>query len=359
MTAILSRKHMDANFERALKRTLFTTKPPTQSEVPLSLLPDIKPTITEALGQHGAVLQIPPKPSFLNVSVTTNTLMLKWECPHEYSSDVTADRTLTFSLHCHADVPLEFKAFKKQFNTSGKQITPESGFEDFSGSSVEPSSNFPSVPQSLLGSRNISLIALGQADTHNADVASQKQSAKCKVHAIADTKLPEIVKSGVGVQGQQSLLPPSLLPSSASAARLNLPPLRQTHETLVETETDHLSDSTTISGTLADSEDPASPPIKKGASRLVKKKPKEDTYSTDSSSSLTNTTVDTCNPSFTNVGRFCRGFAFDEIYRGEEYSFLYSGLFPGATYYFRVHCHNAAGWGPWSDTVKCTTILCK
>ena len=52
-----------------------------------------------------------------------------------------------------------------------------------------------------------------------------------------------------------------------------------------------------------------------------------------------------------------KGFAFDEIYCGEDICFHYSGLLPGATYYFRVRCHNAAGWGPWSDTVKCTTAL--
>ena len=396
VTALLSRKHMDANMDRALKRTVLVMRPPTQPEVPLSLLPDVTPTITEALGQHGAILQLPSRPSFLDIAVTTNTILLRWECAQE-CSDVTADRTLTFSLHCHADVPLKLKSvisFKKQLIGNAKQITPESGFEDFSGSSAEPT--FPSVPQSLLGSRNISLIGLGRTDNSNAGGKSHDtvengtnmgmeslshvdveggpsrskiddqdrdqgegsprllpQPVRPKLQTANNTKLPEVVN-----RAKSSHLPPSVLPSSASAARLNLPPLRQTHETLAEAEADQLSDSTTVSGTLADSDDHQLPsPFD---SRHRKRKSRDEArerYSQDSStSSLSETSSSERNSTFTNVGRFCRGFAFDEIYSGEEPSFLYSGLLPGATYYFRVHGHNAAGWGPWSDTVKCTTV---
>ena len=375
VTALLSRQHMDANFDRALKRTTLVMKPPTQPEVPLSLLPDITPTINETLGQHGAILQLPSKPSFQNVTVTTNTISLKWECHQENSSDISMDRTLTFSLHCHADVPFRLKSkisFKKQIVKSGMQITPESGFEDFSGSSVEPSTTFPSVPQSLLGSRNISLIAIQPTDTgvilqdYHPSVPAVKntphdQPPKPKLQAPIGTKLPEIIKPAPGIQAIPHLLA-SQIPSSSSAAKLNLPPLKQTHEALAETETDQLSDSTTVSGTLADSEDPCNSPTpytNKTTSKVgAKKAIAVDTYSTDSSSSMSETTSSsTRDPTFTNVGRFCRGFAFDEIYCGKENKFLYSGLLPGATYYFRVHCHNAAGWGPWSDTVKCTTVI--
>ena len=415
MSALLSRKHMDAHFDKALKQTMLVTKSPTQSDVPLSLLPDVTPTITEALSQHGAILQLPPKPTFLDISVTTNSISLKWESPQEFNSDVSADRTLTFSLHCHADVPYKLKSkisFKKQLIGSGKLITPESGFVDFSSGSSEPHSNFPSVPQSLLGSRNISLIALGRTENHDASAVkstnqntgvrshdqvttSQKvglenlshidiesgpsrckidkkeqrgglprilpepaQLPKPKVQAKVDTKLPEVVKPGLGTRTKPSVLPSSLLPSSASAARLNLPPLRQTHETLVETETDQLSGSTTASETLEDSEDlhHSPTPSNKNATFKGTKTNFLSRDSTDSTSSLSDSSSDVQNSTFTNVGRFCRGFAFDEIYCGEESSFLYSGLLPGATYYFRVHCHNAAGWGPWSDTVKCTTV---
>ena len=60
---------------------------------------------------------------------------------------------------------------------------------------------------------------------------------------------------------------------------------------------------------------------------------------------------------YTDLGRFCRGYACEEIYCGEDPSFQYSGLVTGASYFFRVRCHNAAGWGPWSDTVKCKTTF--
>lgn len=393
VSALLCRKHMDANFDRALKRTMLVTSSPIQTEVPLSLLPDITPKITEALGQHGAILQMPPKPTFLNTSVTTNSISLKWELPQEFSSDVTVDRTLTFSLHCHTDIPFKLKSkitFKKQFVGNGKLISPESGFEDFSGSSTEQSSSFPSVPQSLLGSRNISLIALGKMENHEAatkppnqvttsskkmdlesishvDIESGPNKSKVdlgerlprmlpepavrlpkpKAQARTDAKLPEMVKPGLGSRAMPSLL------SSSSAAPLNLPPLRQTQETLAETETDRLSDSTTISETQAESEDPHDTPNTNAVSNRAAER--DTRYSTDSISSLSESSSDTHNSTFTNVGRFCRGFMFDEIYRGEEFSFVYSGLLPGATYYFRVHCHNTAGWGPWSDTIKCTT----
>lgn len=395
VTALLSRKHMDANFDRALKRTMLTIKQPTQPELPLSLLPDVMSTINEALGQHGAILQLPPQPTFVNVSVTTNTISLKWEYPQEHSSDVTADRTLKYSLHCHADIPFKMKSkisFKRQFIGGGNLTTPESGFVDYSGSSTEQSSNFPSVSQSLLGSRNISLIALGKADNPNTsirpnDVATNDRllesvlntgvtgptatdthhgkEGKClprivpeSLKPIADTKLPEVVKPGTRLQAKPGLFPPSLIPSSASAAKLNLPPLRQTHQTLAES--DQLSDSTTVSETLGDSEEPhnssfippTGKPIHRGATT-------NDDCSSDSSSNISESTSNASNPTFTNVGRFCKGFVFDEIYCGENNSFLYSGLVPGATYYFRVHCHNAAGWGPWSDTVRCTTVQCK
>ena len=390
VTALLSRKHMDANFDRALKRTALAIKTPTQPELPLSLLPDITSTINEALGQHGAILQLPPKPSFNNVSVTTNTISLKWECPQEHSSDVTADRTLKYSLHCHADIPFKMKSkisFKRQFIGSGNLITPESGFVDYSGSSTEQSSNFPSVPQSLLGSRNISLIALGKTENPNTGVrtnnvvtddsilesVSQRDVAdvpnKADTHKnkngkilprivpesskpIADAKLPEMVKPGMRLQAKPALLPASLVPSSASAARLNLPPLRQTHETLLES--DQLSDSTTVSGAIPDYEEPHN--SRRATYKGATNAPHNDNYTSDSTSSLSESTTDAQSPTFTNVGRFCKGFAFEEIHCGEENTFLYSGLLPGATYYFRVHCHNAAGWGPWSDTVKCTTV---
>ena len=113
---------------------------------------------------------------------------------------------------------------------SGMQITPESGFEDFSGSSVEPSTSFPSVPQSLLGSRNISLIALQPTDTHttigmagndihedvhahmNTGVEIRDQKSKSKMQGPIGTKLPEIIKPSVHSNSSHTLREGQSLP---------------------------------------------------------------------------------------------------------------------------------------------------
>ena len=78
---------------------------------------------------------------------------------------------------------------------------------------------------------------------------------------------------------------------------------------------------------------------------------------TDSSSELSTTSEELSINEYTNLGRLCGGFVFEEIFCGEQPNFHYSGLVAGVSYYFRVRCHNAAGWGPWSDTVKCMTTL--
>ena len=83
-------------------------------------------------------------------------------------------------------------------------------------------------------------------------------------------------------------------------------------------------------------------------------KTKENDSLSSSTSSLTTTTTTTATEHVTDLGRYCKGFAFEEIYSGKEMSFRYSGLIRGATYYFRIRCHNAAGQGPWSNTYRCS-----
>ena len=194
---------MDVSFDQALKQSVQSLNVPIQVEVPLTLLPDIEPGMLQALGQHGAVLQLPPKPWFADVSVTTNAISLQWEVTSEQSSDVTADRTLTYSLHCYADVPFKLKTkinFKKRFLSVGKLVTPESGFEDmseYSAGSTEPVGSFPSLPHSLLGSQNISLITLGSGnkpsdlsshdESHDLDVGQAKEE-----QAIVDREMKKL-----------------------------------------------------------------------------------------------------------------------------------------------------------------------
>ena len=447
ISALLSRKHMDTSFERILKQTALAqpsmqplVKPSIQPDVPLSLLPDITPSMAQTLNQHGAILQLPPKPWFVDITVTNNAISLQWEVSDQ-NTDLSADRTLTYSLHCYADVPFKTKAklnIKRRF--VGKLVTPESGFEEMSEFSAnsESAGNFPSLPTSLLGSRNISLVTIGSKPQQDLDqdksrdtpehkrtnqneisrpvgvgVKGQKledtsenklesvpsQTSTIETIIAADQavtvpqKKPTLVMKPTGSKNISSILPePIRLPKPAegiteaqlpqvvkrkpSGARpathssvpdqtgtmLNLPPLIivKPKSRSIETDPDLVSDST-ASGVWGDSEDVetqcAPPP------RVPKMQPlDEDAASTlprfsrsDSSSTISDSSTEYTDNRFTNVGRFCKGYAFEGIYSGEKPSFHYSGLVPGATYYFRVQCHNAAGWGPWSDTVKCMT----
>ena len=442
VSALLSRKHMDTSFERILKQTALAqpskqplVKPSIQPEVPLSLLPDITPTMAQTLNHHGAILQLPPKPWFVDISVTNNAISLQWQVSDQ-NADLLADRTLTYSLHCYADVPYKTKAklnIKRRF--VGKLVTPESGFEEMSEFSVssEPVGNFPSLPSSLLGSRNISLVTVGsktqQDQDKSRDIPEHKtthqdeaartvgtglkgQKVECNSEnrlesgpsltsnvietiiadheATAPQKKPKLVMKPTAGKNITSLLPePIRLPKPAegmteaklpqvvkhkssgvrpsthgsvpdqSGAMLNLPPLIITKPKL-EADQDLVSDST-ASGVWGDSEDletlcaptPCTPRMEPLDEDATSDQPKHSR--SDSSSTISDSSVECTDNHFTNVGRFCKGYAFEGIYCGEKPGFHYSGLVPGATYYFRVQCHNAAGWGPWSDTVKCMT----
>ena len=429
VTGLLSRRHMDANFDKALKQTGLTPQPTIQPDVPLSLLPDITPNLVKALNQHGAILQLPPKPWFIDAQVNGNAISVQWEVSDQ-GSDVTADRTLTFSLHCFADVPFKMKAklnFKRRLLRVGKLATPESGFEDMSEYSADSESkiNFPTLPPSLLGSQNISLVMLGSEggtqqgsvcdefqhgpprqkpgdqNSHEAEGSMQTKISPTFTPTTATAtdqepvpKKPSLVLKPATGKNIASLLPepirlpkptettaeaklPHLLVQNApGAARpsagnrklqsshastvLNLPPLIiSKSERARDSEAELIS--VTTSGVFADSEDTqdAPSPISPKMS-TVKEDEVPDGHNlkkTNISSSESDVSVEHNVNEFTNVSRFCKGYAFEEIYCGDKLSFHYSGLVPGATYYFRVRCHNAAGWGPWSDTIKCMTTL--
>ena len=424
---------MDANFDRALKLTGMAPQPAIQPDVPLSLLPDITTNLAQTLNQHGAILQLPPKPWFVDIQVNGNAISLQWEVS-DSGSDITADRTVTFSLYCFADVPFKMKGklnFKRRLLRVGKLTTPESGFEDMS-EGCESKSSFPTLPASLLGSQNISLVTLGSGDARQQSEAfpsSQKPSSQNPRLAPEDTKefmqkhddstssptttntttttttsttttdqesapkkpvvlkpsagkktllLPEPIRLPKPTENTTEVkLPPRVVQNAAGATRalgnrtllshhastvLNLPPLIVgKSERSRDSETELVS--ITTSGVFGDSEDTqcAPSPTTPRMSTLEEDKISDgqNLKKTDSSSTDSDTSED-CNVNeFTNMGRFCKGYAFEEIYCGEKLNFHYSGLVPGATYYFRVRCHNAAGWGPWSDTIKCMTTLSK
>ncbi len=360
---------MDLSLDRALRQTTTSPHLSIQPDVPLSLLPDITPNLIDMLNQHGAILQLPPRPRFTDIQVAKKSILLSWEVQDQYA-DVSSDRTLTFSLHCYGDIPyrLERKlTFKRRLR---RLITPESGFEDMSEMGSESRSTFPSLPPSLLGSRAASMaphpehregagqgsnnqIITEESEEHDRYSTEKPNGSKRTLPSLLpepiirlskrrdETKLPQL-----DFQSSDILNPAlpgrdaSQLGSGYGSSILNLPPLiHGKQDQPVSTQ------SATTSGTFEEAED------------AVEESEQSDQRRPDSSTSLSELSDEVKVNEYTDLGRFCQGYAFEEIYSGEGTDFQYSGLVAGASYFFRVRCHNAAGWGAWSDTVKCMTTF--
>lgn len=370
---------MDLNFDRALRQTITSPHSAIQPDVPLSLLPEITSSLLQTLNQHGSTLQLPPKPQFSNIQVATNTISLQWEA-QDQNTDVSSDRTLTFSLHCYGDIPYKLETkltFKKRLR---KLITPESGFEDMSEMSSESKSTFPSLPPSLLGSRTTSLVTQQDQNTLNPTKRTGDSRDKMITEESEEHESSESMGKSCTGRTMLSLLPepirlpkrrentrlPQLVMQSANASLsipnpstsdssgvLNLPPLivskQEQPMQLIS-----MQSMATTSGVFEGSDDGNSPRMSTVDESEQSDQPKT---SQAESSSLSELSDEVKMNEYTNLGRFCQGYAFEEIYCGEEADFQYSGLVAGASYYFRVRCHNAAGWGPWSDTLKCMTTL--
>ena len=398
ITALLSRKHMDISFDRALKQTMDSKMPAIPPDVPLSLLPNVMPSLMSSLEQHGAILQLPAKPEFEAIKVTANTISLEWKMPAE---SVALDRTLTYSLHCYADVPAKLKVRLGAKKRILSMVSPESGFEDMSDLSNESKSAFISLPPSALGKRlanqdlatnqNTALRSGDQQGPETMPDTKQDQDIISEGHLVLkpstgrniSSLLPEPIRLPKAI-GSESKVPPAQLPGASiskprtlteqdqfhSGALLNLPPLivnKSSTQGIAmprsESETELIS--VTTSGVFADSEDGGTvTPTRELERRMstvdedrAPSGTKRRVSKTDSSSELSTTSEELSINEYTNLGRLCCGFAFEEIFCGEQLNFHYSGLVAGASYYFRVRCHNAAGWGPWSDTVKCMTTL--
>ena len=396
---------MDVSFDQALKQTLDSNMPTIPPDVPLSLLPNVMPNLISSLEQHGAILQLPPKPEFELIKVTTNTISLEWKMPDQ-STGVSLDRTLTYSLHCYADIPVKLKVRLGSKKRLMNLFTPESGFEDMSDLSNESKSTFLSLPPSALGKRLTSQQDVDQVTNQNPALRSCDED---QGEATVSTKTGEDQTESVGhlvlkpTTGKNisSLLPepirlPKAIASSAtdssvaaqppiassmlrpkteqgqfhSGALLNLPPLIVSQKSLTQAiatkggESEAELVSVTTSGVFADSEDDTPASTRDTERRMstvdedrAPDSDKRRVSRTDSSSELSTTSEELSINEHTNLGRLCCGYAFEEIYYGEETDFHYSGLVAGASYFFRVRCHNAAGSGPWSDTVKCMTTL--
>ena len=403
ITALLSRKHMDVSFDRALKQTMNSKLPSIPPDVPLSLYPNVMPNLISSLEQHGAILQLPSKPEFDLIKVTTNTISLEWKMVNQTA--VSQDRTLTYSLHCYADVPAKLKVRVGSNKKLMSLISPESGFEDMSDHSTESKSTFISLPPTALGKRlpteqdqAASQNSVSKLVEQTSDVATKvgEEQHKSEGHLVLkpttgktiSSLLPEPIRlpQAIGSAGTETSASQQLPIASTklrpkteqsgqfhSGALLNLPPLIIKSSQAIattrngESETELLS--VTTSGVFADSEDDTTPSSKQDFERRMSTVDEERIADaarrrsrvsrTDSSSELstTCTSEELSVNEHVNLGRLCSGFAFEEIFYGEQSSFHYSGLVAGASYYFRVRCHNAAGWGPWSDTVKCMTTL--
>jgi len=384
VTALLQRRHLDMSLEHTLNQTI-STLAPQQPDVPLSLLPDILPGQLQTVRQHGAILQLPPRPMFSDVTIATSTISLNWKV-QDQSVDISSDRTLTFSLHCYADIPRKSRSKLTLSSGLAKTSTPESGFEEMSELSSESNNTFSSVPPSAMGSRNISLLGQPSLPGVNKDGVI-KEELEESLPLKEDMKLPALVLHPPPSKNIASLIPEAIrLPKKKEdladrpvvglgsngprlepigkpplttqgtnrGGILNLPPLLMDKSA-------HLGslrsvNTNTTSGVLADGEDenPNINPRHKNRKMIPQKSSHSDSHST-SSSSLSITSTGSGFTEYMDLGRYCEGFIFEEIYCGEDVSYLYSGAVSGASYYFRVRCHNAAGWGPWSDTVQCVT----
>ena len=347
--------------------------------------------LQQVLTQYGAILQLPQKPVFTEVKVHQNAISLRWELCGQ--TEVTTDRTRVYVVQCFADAPFKYRhermlQMKKRFLSVPSGVSPESGFDEpsdvSSQNSEAPRSTLPSIPPSLLCSQNISLVTMnstvaaaaeenqrtndpeaeeGRPSRRESDRGTglgpkpgQRAPRMMKPIFPEPVNVPRGTDSPMAKRQHQLLRDPS---TQASAALLSLPPLlTKTSEegrtnvcedgvsAASESNPDLFSDSN-MSGILGDVEDsPRQPPPKTIFEQ-------GQAVSTDSTSTLSVSSSDSAED-FTVVGRFCEGYAFEDMYNGPLCRFSYSGVIPGVTYYFRVLCHNAAGDGPWSDTIKCT-----
>jgi hypothetical protein len=330
ISALLARKHVDSSIDDVLKQTdTFSDQSEDKNHsqiIPVGLRPqqELSSKLHQILNQHGIILQLPDQPVFKEVTIHLNkSIHLHWEIPNQTHLEVTSDGTRVFSLYCFADVPFKFK--KDKFQNLNRQLLhiksanspADSGYQDTASDETTSQASdmkinqFPSIPASLrtCSSQNVSLVTM---------LPSERIEVK------------------------------STLTNQAAQA-LNLPLLK----------TKQLEDEDNTS--LCSESDHDMYPISEGKYANPKSVPpiEERTQSAESTSSSSSSTAssEAATPQSPlegiNIGSFCKGYAFEKIYSGQKNKFSYTGIVPGATYYFRVQCHNNVGTGPWSDTYKC------
>lgn len=326
ITSLLVGRHLEQVFTNITMETYCVPHQiANQTEVPLSLIPNVTPQVIQLLQQHGAVLQLPSCPTFTVVIVTSNIINLQWSLS---DTDVTMDTTLNYSLEYHPKLPSALT--RHSSSRKSYMASQESGYDDTSTNSSSDHKSSPwggmvtatSSPhkRSEYYNETKTKIPHGQlleVQPTNKDIISSLLPAPVQLTKAGE--LPAIVTTAT---------------KQESSSVLNLPPLKTsaTATPLV----DHVSNST--SGVFAESEDSVSMAIRG----------QEETVSTDDS------TISTHISNYINIGRHSNGIQFEEMYHGNATQYNYTSPVNGASYYFRLRCHNAAGWGPYSDIIKCT-----
>lgn len=307
-----------------------------QPEVPLSLVPNVTPQVIQLLKQHGAVLQLPSCPTFTVVIVTSNIINLQWSLSD--TEDVTMDTTLKYMLEYHAKLPSTLTTFNSSSRKS-HMASQESGFDD-------GSTNSGSDYKSSHWTGNVSMVTATSSSahkgSHDPEIPEVDHNARPNRAQLLETRstkrdvMSSLLPAPIHVNRTGEL--PSIVASTqqdSNSSMLNLPPLKSSATAIPPV--DHMSNTT--SGVFAESED--SVPM---ATRTQGETPSSDDDST----------ISTHGSNYVNIGRHSNGLLFEEIYHGDATQYSYSSLVNGACYYFRLRCHNAAGWGPYSDIIKCT-----
>lgn len=322
ITSLLASSHLEQVFNTITMDTYHVPQQVTnQPEVPLSLIPNVNPQVIQLLQQHGAVLQLPSCPTLTVVTVTGIIISLQWSLGD--TEDVTMDTTLKYSLEYHAKLP---STSMTRYNSSTKShmASLESGFDDGSTNSSSDywSSQLAATSTPHKGSRDPEI--------------PEQCNERNKHHTTKDVMSP-LLPTPLHLPTKLGELPAIVTTATKqdSSSILNLPPLKSSVTAI--TVVDHVSNST--SGVFAESED--SVPI---ATRTHGETPSSDDESN----------ISTHGSNYTNIGRHSSGIKFEEIYNGNATQYNYTGTVNGACYYFRLRCHNAAGWGPYSDIIKCT-----
>lgn len=339
ITSLLASRHLEQVFATITMDTYHVPHQITnQAEVPLSLIPDhVSPQVMQLLQQHGAVLQLPSCPTFTVVMVTSNNISLQWSLSD--TEDVTMDTTLTYSLEYHAKLPLTLT----RYNSSRKSYmaSVESGFDD-------ASTNSSSDYKSSQWGGNVSMATAtstphkGSHDPEIPEHCNETRPIKPQ-HSLDTNKdtISPLLPAPVYLPTKVGGLPAIVTTATKhihqdNTSVLNLPPLKSS-AAAIPPAVDHVSNTT--SGVFAGSED--SVPM---ATRTQGGTPSSDDDSN----------ISTHVSNYTSIGRHSNGIQFEEIYHGNATQYNYSSTVNGACYYFRLRCHNAAGWGPYSDIIKCT-----